>query len=227
MDIAKYVIFHNENLVVVDKPSGTLSVYSRQGKNDVRPCLSSLLEEQLNIRIFPIHRIDFEVSGLLVYAKNSPTQKAWSTLFEKHEIQKKYEAMTEFSDKPPELLQEQSWISHLVRGKKRTYEAAFGQWSKTLATPQKIISIGSGKKVFWHLSPVTGRSHQLRYHLFSKGFPIVGDALYGAKSTFKENAIALRAVSLNLLNCDQMPNLGLSEAEFNEKLIVPSLTASF
>jgi tRNA pseudouridine32 synthase/23S rRNA pseudouridine746 synthase len=223
MDIAKYVIFHNENLVVVDKPSGSLSVYSRQGKNDPRPCLSSLLEEQLNIRIFPVHRLDFEVSGILVYAKNIITQRVWSQLFEKHEIQKTYEALTEFSGNPPELLKEQSWISHLVRGKKRTYEAAFGQWSKTLATPQKIINFGDGKKLFWKLSPVTGRSHQLRYHLFSHGFPIVGDALYGAKSSFQENAIALRAINLQLLNQDKMQNLGLSSEEFKQKLFVKSL----
>jgi tRNA pseudouridine32 synthase/23S rRNA pseudouridine746 synthase len=223
MDIAKYVIFHNENLVVVDKPSGSLSVYSRLGKNDPRPCLSSLLEEQLNIRIFPVHRLDFEVSGILVYAKNTITQRVWNQLFEKHEIQKTYEALTELSINPPELLKEQSWISHLVRGKKRTYEAAFGQWSKTLATPRKIINFGDGKKLIWQLSPVTGRSHQLRYHLFSHGFPIVGDALYSAKTIFKENAIGLRAVSLQLLNQDKLKDLGVTPEELKEKLFVKSI----
>ena len=227
MDISKYIVFQNENILALDKPSGWLSVYSRMGINDPRPCLSAEVEKPLQIRSYPVHRLDLEVSGLIIYAKNAATHRAWSQLFEKHEVQKTYHALTELAPEKIEFQKEQVWISNLVRGKKRTFEAHHGQWSKTVAIAQKIIDYNTQTVLFWHLLPVTGRSHQLRFHLTSHGYPILGDALYGSKISYNENAIALRAISLSLADPEKILGLGLSETEFKEKLSVKPLPISF
>ena len=71
------VLFENENFIAVDKKSGVLSVPSRMGKEDPRPVLGLELQETLKKQIFPVHRLDFEVSGM---SKNDKTIKNKGTI---------------------------------------------------------------------------------------------------------------------------------------------------
>jgi len=77
-------VFENEHFIAVDKPPLWLSTPSRMGKEDARPCLGLLLQEQTGHRLFPIHRLDFEVSGLIFFAKTGLAQSVASGAFEKH-----------------------------------------------------------------------------------------------------------------------------------------------
>lgn len=86
-----------------------------------------------------------------------------------------------------------------MRGKKRAYEAEFGKKSVTKA---KLVGHTSNGRAVWHLQPLTGRSHQLRYEMARHGFPIDGDKLYG--STVSDDAwigIKLRAAKLDFTSC--------------------------
>ena len=192
------ILFQNEHFVLVEKSAMVLTVPGRFGDKDERPVLGRELEAHLGKTVFPIHRLDYEVSGLVLFALNGKAHSAGNSWFEKKMIQKVYQAITENqgqSPKPPRDL-EQTWQSRLLRGKKRAYESPVGKPAITKATLVNESGVGVAEQLFWHLEPVTGRSHQLRYELYKRGYPIAGDALYGGKSSWN-HGIALRAVKIS------------------------------
>jgi tRNA pseudouridine32 synthase/23S rRNA pseudouridine746 synthase len=200
------LIFQNENFIIVDKESNVLTVPSRIGAKDERNCLGIILENDFKLRIFPVHRLDFEVSGLVMFALNEQAQRIANSWFEKKEVTKTYSATTTSSQNVTFPMNEiLVWECMLMKGKKRAYEADFGKKSKTLA---KLIEVKDQKYYRWELNPVTGRSHQLRYELFRHGHLILGDALYGSEEKY-EKGIALRSFNLDFSKCPGRLELGL------------------
>jgi tRNA pseudouridine32 synthase/23S rRNA pseudouridine746 synthase len=195
-------VFENEHFVVVNKAANVLSVPSRTGILDERPCLGRLLEVDLGKKIYPVHRLDYEVQGLIMYALTPEAQRAGNGWFEKKEIQKIYSAISKSSGgfKQGELWE---WKCKLLRGKKRAYESEHGKDSFTRARLNFIDTKGYSH---WELEPVTGRSHQLRYELFRHQETILGDVLYGSNEQFSEGGIALRAFKIDF---SQTKNRGL------------------
>ncbi len=207
-------VFENESFVAVDKPAGWLTVPSRMGKSDPRPCLGPALEAELSARLWPVHRLDLEVSGLVLFARHAEAHRAASSWFENHRVHKRYEALTERRAPPPPLQSEVVWQSKLLRGKKRSYESPHGKEATT-----KARCLG-GEPLRWELWPETGRPHQLRVHLSRAGFPILGDALYGAEQPFT-SGIALRAVQLDFSDCE-----GRGVFDLPDRLEVPGLSST-
>lgn len=185
------IAYQNQDFIAVDKPSNWLSVPSRLGADDVRNTLGTFLQNQvLKKQIYPVHRLDYEVSGLILFALTKEAHKDCQIWFEDKSISKVYEALTENpqnSQLHPQ--QEFLWQSLLLRGKKRAYEHHAG---KTAITKASVLSV---KPLKWELQPITGRSHQLRFELSKQGYPICGDSLYGAKTPY-ENGISLRAIRI-------------------------------
>ncbi|PWU15631.1 MAG: RNA pseudouridine synthase [Bdellovibrio sp.] len=190
------ILHQSDDLVLVDKPAEALSVPSRF-REDQRPVVGSILEKQLGVRVFPVHRLDFEVSGLMLFALTPVAHRQANLLFERQQVQKTYMAITEQAGRaPPQTPRAtgpQLWQRKILRGKKRSYETPHGQLAVTLA---EVVGKTPQDYLVWKLSPRTGKAHQLRLELSLQGFPIVGDALYGAKATWPKPGIALRAVSL-------------------------------
>jgi tRNA pseudouridine32 synthase / 23S rRNA pseudouridine746 synthase len=195
------ILFENSDAIIVNKPAQWLAVPGRDPK-DTRPVLGRELEKELKTQIFPIHRLDAEVSGLIVYGKTAAFHRAANVLFENKTVTKTYQAFTPpgaFSAREP-----QKWESKILRGKKRTYGAPYGKDAVTWAT-----LVRETPEVWeWRLNPVTGRSHQLRFELSKRGCPIWGDSLYGSLHKWTDG-IALRAISLEF------------PVDFSEKWKVP------
>lgn len=185
------LLFQNNHVVVIDKPAGWLTVPGRTA-DDPRTVLGLHLQKELGQKIYPLHRLDAEVSGLVVFALSSEFHRAASRLFEERDIHKTYQAFT--NPGPFPLNSAHRWESLLLRGKKRTYEAPHGKPSITDARVVRTFEQG----LEWRLSPQTGRSHQLRYELFKRHCPIWGDSLYGSHITWPAGGIALRAIQLDL-----------------------------
>lgn len=181
-------------LVVVLKPSGMLSVPARD-VNDPRPVLGRLLEYDLKQQIFPVHRLDFEVAGIMLYALSASMHKILSVAFEEHKILKTYFAIAENHSV---FKAKQEWKSLLLKGKKRTYEASFGKPSLTFAEVLENYTLNGKNISKWRLNPFTGRSHQLRYEMLKHGHTILGDKLYGSKFRLSPNQIALISYSIDL-----------------------------
>ncbi len=97
---------------------------SRMGVKDERPIATSLIPHVEKKSLYPVHRLDFEVSGLLLFAKNSNTQKVLSDVFENRNVKKTYIALSdEKSISPLEFNKQVTWKNLLVKGKKRVFEA--------------------------------------------------------------------------------------------------------
>lgn len=190
------IIFQNESFVVVDKAAGVLSVPSRLGEKEERSCVGTLLQNELGQQIYPCHRLDFEVSGLLLFALNKEAHRIASRWFEQGEIQKKYEAWC--SGISPTFTTA-VWLSKLLRGKKRAYETPHGKES---ITNVKYLGLNGQGVLRFELEPVTGRSHQLRFEMFKHQFPILGDELYGGKPSVRQG-IALRSFSIDFSRCPE------------------------
>lgn len=210
------VVFENENFVVCDKPALVLSVPARE-KDDPRPCLGIDLQNKYRKPVFPVHRLDYEVSGLIIYALNSKAHKQAQDWFMNKTITKKYEATTSlqnFSHWPESIKTDRSivdvdskdqfyWTTKIHRGKKRSFESEHGEWAETEA----VITSKNETSLTWNLFPLTGKPHQLRFELSRRGFPIHGDKLYGSQVTISEDGILLKAVALDLSNVNN--KLGL------------------
>jgi len=211
-------IFENNDFLAVDKRSGFLSVPSRLGEADSRPCEMRVWSKALGIRLWAVHRLDEEVSGILLFAKTSEAHRSANTWFEKKEIKKLYEALTEeVHGQEPGI--KNLWKSTLLRGKKRAYERSFGKESVTEAILDKPEASCPSNRSQWKLSPLTGRSHQLRFEMSKHGYPICGDSLYGSSIQLnKPETIALRAVELDFSNCQDREKFSLPE-----KISVPGL----
>lgn len=213
------VLFQNENFVLVDKAHGMLSVPSRLGRKDPRPVVGLELEAQLRKRVFPVHRLDFEVSGLMIFALTEKSHQAANSWFEKHQIQKIYLAATKPNSVGERFEYPQAesyvfqigkievWKSLLLRGKKRSFESRGGDPAETHAFlleqsfSANDFNIQEEPAVlqeasFWKLLPITGRSHQLRYELAKRKQPIVGDTLYGGVAVKQQSFIFLRSVGM-------------------------------
>lgn len=190
-------VFQNEHFIVVDKKALVLSVPGRIGEEDARPVLGKILEDDLKIKIFPVHRLDYEVQGLIMFAKTAAAHRAGNIWFENKEVFKTYSAITSLlpGSTPEEFVigNEMTWKSKLLRGKKRAYISPHGKDSVTLATLKKAED-----GVFhWELNPITGRSHQLRFELFHHNHPILGDELYSSDKKFTEAGVALRSFKID------------------------------
>ncbi|HEX4925869.1 MAG TPA: RNA pseudouridine synthase [Bdellovibrionales bacterium] len=199
-------LFENEQFIIVDKPGGWLSVPSNFGEEDPRPVLSLEVSKKLGQQIWPVHRLDLDVTGVVLLAKNARAHQLANTWFENRSIDKTYEAWTE-GEAPAERSFE--WSSMLQRGKKRSFESPKGKLAVTRAYWRKTSEFNGLPIQQWALDPITGRPHQLRVHLSKNGFPILGDKLYGSTREFFPSTLALRAVRLDFSQCEEAQRLGL------------------
>ena len=146
------IVLETSDCIIVDKPAHWLSVPGRD-INDGRPVLGRELEKTLDVKIYPIHRLDAEVSGLIVYAKNPDFHREANVLFENKLVTKTYQA---FSEKGSFMKGEKVvWKSLLLRGKKRAYEADFGKPSLT----EGYVFDETKSSIEWRLNPRTGRGN--------------------------------------------------------------------
>lgn len=169
---ARLEIVHADDfLIAMDKPSGLLSVPGRgQEKAD---CALSRAQA-----IYPdaltVHRLDMATSGLLLLARGKAMQRALSGLFERGEVQKRYVA--DVWGIPSPAAGEIS-LPLITDWPRRPLQKVDHEIGKPSVTRYETLSV-SGTIARLALTPLTGRSHQLRVHLAETGHPILGDEFY-------------------------------------------------
>ncbi len=190
------VLYHDDVLLVVDKPSGLLSVPGRG--EDKQDCLLSRLHAEYEDALI-VHRLDMETSGVMVFARNKEVHRQLSQLFEQREVQKRYLAVVDGRIKNASGKVDLPLICDWPNRPRQIVDHVQGKPSVTL---YKVLSRDIDKNTTRvELEPETGRSHQLRVHLQSIGHPILGDRLYAnEQQQSKAPRLLLHALSLGFIH---------------------------
>lgn len=172
--LKEQILFENEKIVVVNKPAGFLSVPDREGK-DIS--LKQMLQQQYG-KIWTIHRLDKDTSGIIVFAREEGSHKYLSQLFAGREIEKYYVGMV-LGDPVNEFGTVDAAIAeHSVKKGMMVIHSK----GKAALTDYTVIERFSNFS-FLRFRIHTGRTHQIRVHMEAIGHPIVGDRLYGRESS--------------------------------------------
>lgn len=173
------LLYLSEQLLVVDKPSGLLSVPGRHpGKED---CLSRRVQAEFPDAMI-VHRLDMGTSGIVVMGRGAKAQRDLSIQFQERRVRKRYQALVDGR-----------WTAAA------TGEIALPIGVDEASHPKQKVDHASGRPCLTRycvldngavpavsrieLEPVTGRSHQLRVHMEAMGHPILGDDFYGTPAS--------------------------------------------
>jgi tRNA pseudouridine32 synthase/23S rRNA pseudouridine746 synthase len=165
------LLFEDEHLIVVDKPHFLPVVPSGHYLTET---VLVRLKRKLGLdELVPIHRIDRDTAGLVMFSKQPSSRAAYSALFSQHWVKKTYQAIAPWRADLAFPLTRQSRIKpaghfmlqHEVSG------------APNAITHMDILEV-RGELARYQLKPVTGQRHQLRVHMLALGLPILGDGLY-------------------------------------------------
>ena len=185
------IVYIDDDLLIIDKPAGLLSVPGRLPENFDSVALR--LQRDLDAHIRTVHRLDQDTSGLMVYARHADAHRELSRQFHDREVDKVYQAIVhgrlqdeegevrlplryDPDNKPRHIVDTQLGKAALTLWRVCAYETS---WTRV------------------DLVPYTGRSHQLRVHMQSLGHAIRGDRLYAPQSA-DEPRLCLHARHLAL-----------------------------
>lgn len=184
------ILHVSEQLLIVDKPSGLLTVPGRGA--DKADCLLTRVQDEFPDAMV-VHRLDMATSGIVVMARGPGYQRDLSILFQDRKVTKRYQALvdgqwTAATEGEIDLPVSADWPN---RPRQKIDRIA----GKPCLTRYRVIGTDAANDVSRvELVPVTGRTHQLRVHLESAGHPILGDNLYGKeKSRTKADRLMLHA----------------------------------
>ena len=166
------VVLHQDaHLLVVDKPHFLPVMPS--GKY-LQETVLVRLKNKLGLHdLVPIHRIDRDTAGLVLFSVNPATRDAYHALFRNHQVAKTYQAIAPWNPALPWPLRRESRIAESAHFMQQT-EVDGPPNALTLITPLESL----GPRARYQLQPVTGQRHQLRVHMAALGLPLVGDGIY-------------------------------------------------
>jgi RluA family pseudouridine synthase len=194
MDIKPTILFEDEILLVVNKPSGLMVEPDRNGHPNLLAEVKKYLKEKTGIETYAqhLHRLDRPVSGIVLFTKSREHLRNLSEQFAERKVRKYYKALTSNEPELPD-----GDLSHWHRKEKKkavlyTDPIEFTEQAKlhykTKRLPNQLIE--------WDIQLETGKYHQIRAQLANLNCPILGDQLYGGTKNYLPNHIALHAYQL-------------------------------
>jgi len=165
------IIFENEKFIAVNKPSGLLTIPDRH--NEAITSLYKTVQQQYE-KIFIVHRLDKDTSGIILFAKDEVTHKFLSQLFEQRGVEKYYLGIIQGTLQHKKGIVEEPIAEHPVHKGMMAVNKK-GKPSITEYEVKEEYGIYSLVKLRIH----TGRTHQIRVHMKHIGHPIACDELYG------------------------------------------------
>jgi tRNA pseudouridine65 synthase len=170
------ILFEDEHIIIVNKPNNVLihnSYYARNIKDDT---LLDLLQKQLGLSLYPVHRLDRKTSGVLVLAKKKEFVSIFQELFNSNNIQKTYLGIVRGLVKSTIIVN-----SPVKNADTKVYKEA-ETYCEPIFTKELNIPVHpyeTSRYSLVKLVPKTGRMHQLRIHMNKISHPLVGDYKYG------------------------------------------------
>jgi 23S rRNA pseudouridine1911/1915/1917 synthase len=172
------LVFEDPDLIVVVKPAGLLTIATeKERQRTAYAMLTEHVSRFRRARIFIVHRLDREASGLIVFAKTPEAKEALQKQFEDHSAGRTYLAVTE-GRIPRDTFTVESFLAENAAF--RCYSTRDPARGKRAVTHVKVLQ-RTPHRTLVEVRLETGRKHQIRVHLADGGFPIVGDPFYGSR----------------------------------------------
>lgn len=187
-------LFSDADLLVIEKPAFLLSVPGR-GPEKRDSVFARLQDDWGEERVFLVHRLDLDTSGLMVFARNRAAQSALSRAFQARHVEKRYEAVVQGR---VEADRGQINLPLIADWPNRPRQKVCHEQGKQALTGYTVQRRGADWS-YLDLMPVTGRSHQLRIHCRELGHPILGCDLYSPEAVLARSPrLLLHAAELTL-----------------------------
>jgi len=203
------VLYEDNHCLAVNKPAALLT----QSATEDVPSLEHTARAYLKLRYNKLgrvylgtpHRLDRPVSGVVLFARSSKAAQRLADQFRDRQVTKHYWALVEGSLTPDEGDWE-DWLLKVPEEARTEIAAAQTPGAKLASMHYRVLKREPGRTLV-EFEPRTGRSHQIRVQAASRGWPVLGDALYGAATSFgppaelpRDRVIALHARSLTFLH---------------------------
>ena len=207
------ILYQDEYLVAINKPSGLLVHKSPIDKNETRFALQEV-RNQVGQYVYPVHRLDKPTSGVLLFALNKEVAQDMSELFREHRVEKKYLAIVRgytdtrgLIDHP--LKQMLDTKAQKLQGITKEEQEAQTEYERlaTVELPYAVSRYPVARYSLVRLMPKTGRKHQLRRHMKHIHHPMVGDTKHGRgehnklfRETFDCHRLLLHAYKITFIH---------------------------
>ena len=170
------VLYEDNDLVIIDKPNGLLSVDAAFEKEET--VLAYLKEHYHSRKVCAVHRLDQDTSGVMVFALNMQMAEKLKSLFEMHAIERVYVAIVEGRFTTPSG----TWQSYQYEDSQYfVHETPDPEKGRIAITHYKMLTASKYYSLL-ELHLETGRKNQIRVHCKSAGHPVAGDKKYGGTS---------------------------------------------
>lgn len=166
------ILLRTEAFVALGKPVGIATIAER---DLAAPCLRSELERELGEKVYVVHRLDKEVSGVVLFARHAEAHRELSMAFERREVKKAYLALVHGRPAWDSLVADQPIFA--FGSGRMGVDARRG---KASTTELRVLRRGEAHALV-EAQPITGRRHQIRVHLYAAGHAIAGDLRYGER----------------------------------------------
>jgi len=211
-EVKNNIIYEDEFIIVVNKPSG---LPSQPTIDQARDCLVTYLEKYLSTGSNYLgihHRLDKDTSGVIAFTKKKEVNKEFARNFKEHFAQKEYWAVCIVGNQKlfdtishgQKKWSIENFLAPIKRAQKKQMWGAVHSGGKKAVTNFELIkkiNENGMNKIFVKALPKTGRTHQIRVHLYEMGCPIIGDSLYRENSSkFSTPRLMLHAHQLKLIH---------------------------
>ena len=208
------ILWCDEDIILINKPAGLLTI--RDGYDPSLPYIADILKSQYG-KLFVVHRLDRDTSGILLFARNANSHRFLNEQFQNRQTQKTYHAI---------ILGTPTWDEYhaefplQVDGDRKHRTKVDYSEGKPALTDFEVMERLTNNCLMRAL-PHTGYTHQIRAHLLAAGFPILGDRLYSLSMPASSsqalrsnhlqliNRMALHAFSLSFIHPTSLTNLAL------------------
>jgi 23S rRNA pseudouridine1911/1915/1917 synthase len=200
------ILFEDYHLIAVNKPAGLLTQAPPgvpSAEEQVKAYIKEKYAKPAGVYLGIPHRLDRPVSGVLLFARNTKAAQRLARQFQEHSAQKIYWAAVQGEVQPVEG-EWDDWLSKIPDEPRAILAERGAAGSKHAVSRYRVVQSFPGGTLL-EVRPQTGRTHQIRLQAASRGYPVLGDMLYGAAVAFgppaklpKDRIIALHARSLTL-----------------------------